>query len=130
RVEGTGGARRGFWAALAEAVMAHPWRVLIPVVALLLALGLPFLRVEFGAPDASVLPPDVESRRGVDLLQARVGAGELTPTLVVLQAEPSPLAAERIPALVAYVRRIQADPRVARVASAVSLDPRIPPPQY
>ena len=49
--------------------MAHPLRVLIPVLATLLLLGVPFLRVELGAPDASVLPRDVPSRRGFDLLR-------------------------------------------------------------
>ena len=39
----------GFWAALAERVMRRPGLVFLGVVALLLVLGAPFLRVELGA---------------------------------------------------------------------------------
>ena len=59
--------------------------MLVPLLAILIGLGLPFLRVEFGAPDASILPADVQSRRGFDQLQAHWGAGELSPVLLVLQ---------------------------------------------
>src|ERR1700694_5298987 len=62
----------GFWARLAGFVMARPVRVLVPLLALLIGLGLPFLRVEFGAPDASILPTDVQSRRGFDLLRTQI----------------------------------------------------------
>ena len=53
--------------------MARPVLVLVPLLALLIGLGLPFLRVEFGAPDASILPTDVQSRRGFDLLAHPLG---------------------------------------------------------
>ncbi len=121
---------RGFWARLAHVVMAHPWRVMLPVVALLVALGLPFLRVQFGAPDATILPPGVESRRAFDLLQQRFGAGEFSPILIVLQGDASPLRPDNIPPLLDYVRRLEADPRVERVDSALSLDPRLTVEQY
>jgi RND superfamily putative drug exporter len=51
------GAGRGLWYRVAETVMAHPWRVLVPVVALLLLLGLPFLHLRVGSGDATALPP-------------------------------------------------------------------------
>jgi RND superfamily putative drug exporter len=93
---------------------------------------LPFLRVEFGAPDASILPTDVRSRQGYDLLRAHWGAGELSPVLLVFQTTDGqpPLQPERIPALADFMRRVEADPRVARVQSAVSLDPRLSDQQY
>jgi RND superfamily putative drug exporter len=122
----------GFWARLAKAVMARPVAILVPLLVILIGLGLPFLRVEFGAPDATILPNTVQSRRGFDLLQAHWGAGELSPILLVLQTTDgsSPLGAEHVTALAAYMRRVQADPRVDRVASVVTLDPRIMPAAY
>ncbi len=120
----------GFWAGLAAVVMAHPWRTLVPTVALLVLLGSPFLRVQFGAPDVSVLPPEVESRRAFELLQARFGEGALTPILVVLRGDAPPLRQENLGPLLDYVRRIEADPRVQRVDSAVSIDPRLTLEQY
>ena len=122
----------GFWSRLAYAVMARPFAVLIPLLLVLTGLGLPFLRVEFGAPDASILPTDVQSRRGFDLLQAHWGAGELSPVLLVFQTTDgsSPLRADHIQALADFMRRVQADPSVQRVTSVVSVDPRITPEQY
>jgi putative drug exporter of the RND superfamily len=124
----------GFWSRLAHLVMARPVVVLVPLLALLIGLGLPFLRVEFGAPDASILPTDVQSRRGYDLLRAHWGAGELAPLLLVFQTADgsSPLqpGTGRVQALATFMRRVAADPSVARVSSVVSLDPRISPEQY
>ena len=44
----------GAWARLARRVMAHPVAVLVPTLALLLVLGVPFLHVRFNAPDATI----------------------------------------------------------------------------
>jgi RND superfamily putative drug exporter len=122
----------GFWARLAHSVMARPIAVLVPLLILLIGLGLPFLRVEFGAPDASILPTDVQSRRGFDLLQAHWGAGELSPVLLVFQTTDgsSPLRPDHVQDLANYMRRVQADASVQRVESVVSIDPRITPQQY
>jgi RND superfamily putative drug exporter len=122
----------GFWTRLAQLVMARPLAFLVPLLALLIGLGLPFLRVEFGAPDASILPSDVQSRRGYDLLRAHWGDGELSPILLVFQSldGQTPLRPERVAGLSEFVQRLQADPRVGRVQSVVSLDPRLSPQQY
>ena len=126
------GKRSGFWTRLANGVMARPVLVLVPLLAFLIALGLPFLRVDLGAPDASILPTDVQSRRGFDLLQAHWGDGELSPILLVFQTTDgsSPMQPDHIAALAQFMRRVQAHPSVVRVASVVSLDPRITPEQY
>ena len=125
-------AEDGFWHRLARFVMGRPVLVLVPLLTLLIGLGLPFLRVEFGAPDASILPPDVQSRRGFDLLRTHWGDGELAPLLLVFQTTDgtSPLQAEHVQGLADFMRRVQADPAVARVQSIVNLDPRITPEQY
>jgi putative drug exporter of the RND superfamily len=123
---------RGFWTHLAEWVMRRPLAVLIPLLVLLIGLGVPFLRVDFGAPDASILPADVQSRRGFDLLRAHWGDGELSPIFVVFQTADggSPLAPERIGGLVEFMVRVEADPAVTRVASPVTLDSRLTVDQY
>src|SRR5207248_9075002 len=123
---------RGFWTRLANLVMARPVVVLVVLLVLLIGLGLPFLRVDLGAPDASILPRDVQSRQGFDLLQAHWGVGELAPVLLVFQTPDgsSPLQADRVAALADFMQRVQADPSVARAASIVNLDPRITPAQY
>jgi RND superfamily putative drug exporter len=122
----------GFWTRLAQLVMARPLAFLVPLLALLIGLGLPFLRVEFGAPDASILPEDVQSRRGYDLLRAHWGEGELSPILLVFQTTDgsSALHPNRIAGLTEFVDRLENDPRVGRVQSIVSLDPRLTAQQY
>ena len=122
----------GVWSRLAYAVMKRPLFVLVPLLAVLVGLGLPFLRVQFGAPDASILPTDVQSRRGFDLLQTHWGPGELSPVLLVFQTVDgsSPLRPERVQALAQYMRRVEADSRVQRAESIVNIDPRITPEQY
>ncbi|MFN0071074.1 MAG: MMPL family transporter [Chloroflexota bacterium] len=122
--------RSGLWQGIALKVMARPWPVFSVVVLGLLLLGAPFLRVDLGAPDASILPKDVQSRQGFDLLRDRFGAGEIAPILVVIRAQDTLYSPDRIGALVDFSRRLEADPRVARVDSMVTLDPRITREQY
>jgi RND superfamily putative drug exporter len=126
------GRGEGSWSRLARLVMARPLLVLVPLLVFLIGLGLPFLRVELGAPDASILPSDVQSRRGFDLLRSHWGEGELSPLLLVFQTTDggSPLRPEHVKALADFLRRAQADPAVARATSIVSIDARITPEQY
>ena len=82
------------------------------------------------APGWSILPRDVQSRQGFDLLRERFGAGEIAPILVVVRAPDTLYTPERIGTMVDFERRLQSDPRVARVDSMVSLDPRLTREQY
>ena len=120
----------GFRYRLSHIVMRYPVQVLIPVFLLLITLGLPFLGVRFSAPDASILPADVPSRAAFDLLARRFNDRETTPVLIAVQTKGDVLSPDNIRKLYAYVQRIQADPRVARVDSIVSADPRFTLDQY
>jgi RND superfamily putative drug exporter len=120
----------GFWYRLSQLVMRYPVRIFVSVLLFMIALGLPFLGVRFSAPDASILPADVPSRAAYDLLASRFNARETTPILLAVQTKGNVLTPDNIRNLYAYVRRIEADPRVARVDSIVSADPRIALDQY
>jgi uncharacterized membrane protein YdfJ with MMPL/SSD domain len=72
------------WRRLAAGVMAHPWRVLIPVVIGLILVGSPFLRLRLGGSDANVLPAAAESRRGEELHRREFVAGDSNHLVVVL----------------------------------------------
>jgi RND superfamily putative drug exporter len=120
----------GFWYRLSQFVMRYPVRVFVPVLLLLISFGLPFLGVRFSAPDASILPKSVPSRAAYDLLQTRFNNSDTTPVLLAVQTTGSALTDANIQNLYAYVRRIQADPRVERVDSIVSADPRFNLDQY
>jgi RND superfamily putative drug exporter len=102
----------------------------VTVLLILIALGLPFLGVRFSAPDASILPADVPSRVAYNLLTSRFNVRETTPVLLAVKMKGNVLAPDNIRNLYAYVRRIEADPRVERVDSIVSADPRFTLDQY
>lgn len=120
----------GFWYRLSNLVMRYPVRIFVPVLLFLIALGLPFLEVRFSAPDASILPTNVPSRAAYDLLASRFNARETTPILLAVQTKGDVLTPDNIRNLYAYVRRIESDPRTARVDSIVSADPRFTLDQY
>ena len=121
---------RGFWYRLSQFVMRYPVRIFIPVLLLLIGFGLPFLGVRFSAPDASILPANVPSRAAYDLLVSRFNQRETTPILMAVQTKGNALTPENIKNLYYYVKRIEADPRVERVDSIVSADPRFTLDQY
>jgi trehalose monomycolate/heme transporter len=54
---------RGAWYRIARSVMRRPVGYAVGIVAVLLLLGLPFLRVSFGGIDARVLPAGTQSRQ-------------------------------------------------------------------
>src|SRR5204862_1241039 len=66
---GLTGAESPFWRRVATRVWRRPVLIGLPVVALLLALGVPFLRVHFGTPDDRVLPTSAPARQVGDALR-------------------------------------------------------------
>ncbi len=83
-------ARESRWERMAHWVMARPVMVLIPTLAFLLILGTPFLRLSQGIPDASVLPPGIESREASVALSTEFQAGETSPNIVLATVDGSP----------------------------------------
>ncbi len=115
----------GFWRRLASWVMRHPFAVSVPLIIFLALLGTPFLGVKIGAPWASILPPDAESRQRGEVLSERMGPGALSPIVVVVQSSEDILTPGNIGALYDFLQPIQEDPRVERVESLVTLDPSL-----
>ena len=122
----------GFWAWLAHLVMKRPVTFFIPLLALLLVLGIPFLSVKFSSPDASILPSNVASRQAFDLLKANFNESEVTPILLAVQAPAgkSILTPDNVYYLYDFTHAVEQDPRVARVDSIVTLEQRLTKTQY
>jgi trehalose monomycolate/heme transporter len=125
----------GAWARIAHSVMRRPVVYTVAVVALLLTLALPFLRVQFGGIDERVLPAGTESRVVTETIDADFPADVATPiTAVVTLPEPveTPAGGQ---ALQGYVDRVAAvdgvegaqvtgaEGTTARVAVAYDGDP-------
>jgi RND superfamily putative drug exporter len=122
--------RSGYWERLANRVMDHPWRVFVPMLAMLLLLGAPFLHVRFNAPDATILPAGVPSRQAYDILAREFGEGEFAPLVLAVRSEGAATDPANLARLFEWTRRLAADPRVRHVGSIVDVDPRLSLVQY
>lgn len=116
----------GFWASLSRWVMRHPVAVLIPTLAFLLLLGAPFLHVSVSSPDGTILPTDLPSRQGFDILTAKFGAGEISPFVVAAQSPTSVFSRENLGALYDYTEWLKQQPGVVRVQGIAAFDAKIP----
>src|SRR5438094_290753 len=110
--------------------MDRPVAVLVPTLAILLLLGVPFLHVRFNAPDATILPAGVPSRASYDLLASTFGEGEFAPLELAIRTTGPATSPANLERLYDYSRRLAADLRVTRVESLVDVDPRVTLAQY
>jgi uncharacterized membrane protein YdfJ with MMPL/SSD domain len=70
---------RGFWYRLSRFVMRFPGRIAAASAALLIALGIPFLSIEFTSVDARVLPQEASARQVDDALRTDFPPFRTTP---------------------------------------------------
>src|SRR5438477_8354118 len=121
----------GWWHTIATAVMRRPLLVLVPVVAFILLVGSPFLRLRLATGDVNVLPTHEESRAAYDRLVQDFPLGEQTDISVIVEyPNGDPLAPGHVPALVDLAKRIAALPDIKRVNSPLTVDPRLGPSDY
>jgi putative drug exporter of the RND superfamily len=113
--------RPGLWHRLALGVMRRPWLTLLPLLALLLVAGSPFLRLRLGYGDATSLPTGMESRQAFEILTSEFAGGEGTRVDVIVHyPEGVRLDAARIGQLQEYAGWLAGLPHVSRVGSAVA----------
>src|SRR5919204_2590757 len=111
----------GWWHAIATTVMRRPVLVLVPVVAFIILVGSPFLRLRLATGDVAVLPTHEESRAAYDRLVRDFPLGEQTDISVVVEyPSGDPLAAEHVPSLVDLAKRIAVLPDVKRINSPLT----------
>jgi putative drug exporter of the RND superfamily len=103
----------GIWHRLATGVMRRPVGVAVTGIVFLLALGVPFLGVEWGVPDDRVLPESTEVRRQSDILRDDFDSSEADAFAIVATGGATPGSIE------AYAAEVSTVSGVARVDSAV-----------
>jgi RND superfamily putative drug exporter len=96
----------GFWYRLSRGVMRRPGRVAVAAAAVLIVLGLPFLRVSFTGFDAGVLPKNASARQVSDALDRDFPPHRGSPITLAVEAPRS--AAPQVAALATEVRRLPA----------------------
>ena len=120
RVPLAGASTSGMWHRLAMGVMARPLLVLVPTVAIILAAGSPFLAIRLANADATVLPPQAESRRGYDSLVANFpGQEQSTVNVIAHWATTDP----RSPAATDYVSLLTS--AYSRLLNVIRVNPPI-----
>ena len=101
--------RAGPWYRFSQAVMRRPGPIAAATAALLIVMGLPFLRIEFTGVDASVLPQDRSARVVSDVLDREFPPGRTTPIYIAAETgDPG--------AVAAWARGLEALPNVDAVA--------------
>ncbi len=105
--------------------MRWPIPVALAVLAVLVTLGLPFLRASYSTPDVRVLPVGQESRVVAERLTqdfAQQGAAEID---IAVRTPGDALSPVNLASLQSYVGQIQAMPGVIEVQSLVTVDPAL-----
>jgi RND superfamily putative drug exporter len=121
----------GWWHTIATTVMRRPLVVLVPVVAVILVLGSPFLHLRLANNDVTALPKHEESRAAFDRLVDEFPGGNQTHiNLVVEYPNGDPLAPAHVPGLIDLAKKIAALPNVDTITSPVTVDPRLGEAEY
>ena len=108
-------ARGSRWAAVARAVMARPFAFLVPTLLFLLLAGTPFLHLEQGIPNASTLPPGLESRDAAVALATDFKPGETTPITILATVEGDATSAANIRRIDELAKAIDAVEGIDRI---------------
>ena len=92
----------GFWYRLSRLVMRQPARIAVASAAFLIALGIPFLQIEFTSVDAQVLPASASAHQVDDVLREEFPPFRDSPVVLAVsggeaEAQRTAAAAREIP---------------------------------
>jgi uncharacterized membrane protein YdfJ with MMPL/SSD domain len=120
-ISGSSGSREsregggGFWVRWTARVMAHPWRAVIGVSAVLLTLAIPLLSIETGTQAIKQFPRDSDVRIGNELASKQLGGGT-DPVQMVASFDSAGQARKDNAAIAGFTRTIESTPGVSAVA--------------
>ena len=104
----------GIWASIAKRVMDRPWAVLIPTLILLIGAGLPFAYAEFSLSSWRALPPDENTRQGMELIDEKWPDQAANSIFIVIETNgEDPLLEENLRVQHAYLLELLNDTRVS-----------------
>jgi uncharacterized membrane protein YdfJ with MMPL/SSD domain len=107
--------REAFWVRWTARVMAHPWRAVIGVSAVLLTLTIPLLSIQTGTQALGQFPKESDVRVGNELASKQLGGGTDPVQIVASFGGSRPGRADRV-AVASFVHTIGATPGVSSVA--------------
>ncbi len=112
--------RFNYWKWLSSTVLKSPVSFFIFILSLLVFLGIPFLKVNFGLSDYRILPKDAESRQFFDSYAAKYNSNTLNPILLVVSSKDSILTSKNITALYTLTKQLQEDAAIAAVSGLIN----------
>ncbi len=107
--------REAFWVRWTARVMAHPWRAVIGVSAVLLTLAIPLLSIQTGTQALTQFPKSSDVRVGNELASKQLGGGT-DPVLMVASFDSAAQARADRAAIAGFARTIDSTPGVSAVA--------------
>jgi uncharacterized membrane protein YdfJ with MMPL/SSD domain len=107
--------REAFWVRWTARVMAHPWRGVFGVSAVLLTLAIPLLSIETGTQAIKQFPKDSDVRVGNELASKQLGGGT-DPVQMVASFSSAGEAHKDRAAIAGFTRTIESTPGVSAVA--------------
>ncbi|MGA5215255.1 MMPL family transporter [Streptomyces cinereoruber] len=120
--------REGFWHRLAMAVMRRPLPFALTVAAVLIALGIPFLRVEFADSDDRVLPASSSAHQGAQVLREQFDSQEGSPISVILPDADTKTDAKGVAAYASALSKLPDVTRVDAATGSYSAGSEVAPP--
>lgn len=127
----------GVWSWIAARVMRRPLVVALPVLAVMLIAGAPFLGIQLSTGQNLSDLPRIPARIGFEVIEEKFPGGESDPITVVVtwpggeSGGAGSLSAERQSAIADYARRILAvDPQVSGVESVLTPPSGVAADQY
>ncbi|MGE3074048.1 MAG: MMPL family transporter [Dehalococcoidia bacterium] len=128
--EEAGSSESGFWHTLAFAVMRRPVIIGVTVVAFLLLLGAPFLRVTGSTQDARALARGIEARDVFDILNKEFTPHETTPHQLLIEFDGPALTPEHVGELFDFAERLKAVDGIQRIDSVFGIQPGLTREEY
>jgi uncharacterized membrane protein YdfJ with MMPL/SSD domain len=110
--------REAFWVRWTTRVMAHPWRAVLGVSAVLLTLAVPLLSIQTGTQALAQFPKDSDVRVGNELASKQLGGGA-DPVQIVASFPSAAAARDERAAVGGFVRTLKGTPGVSSVAPPV-----------
>ncbi len=107
--------REAFWVRWTTRVMAHPWRAVIGVSAVLLTLAIPLLSIETGTQAIKQFPKDSDVRIGNELASKQLGGGA-DPVAMVASFDSAGQARKDRALITGFARTVESTPGVSAVA--------------
>jgi RND superfamily putative drug exporter len=107
--------REAFWVRWTARIMAHPWRAVVGVSAVLLTLAIPLLSIETGTQALGEFPKGSDVRVGNELASRQLGGGA-DPVQIVASFDGGRTARSERLQIAAFVHAISVTPGVSSVA--------------